>query len=157
MMAWVSPSRTVRSTPRRISRWVPAPSAPPTEPALPSTLTCRSRISRVATLELLVSGQRDVDVVAFDLDGVDRHRLGGRQPGGLAGTQVEARPVQPALHRVVVDLAFGQRDLGVRAHVPQGEDLAAGAGHGDGLARDLNPEDAFGRQLGQRAGPGVDG
>src|SRR5439155_14495277 len=44
MMACVSPCFTVRSTPRRISRM---PSAPP------STLTCRSLISSVATSLLL--------------------------------------------------------------------------------------------------------
>ena len=63
------------------------------------------------------SVERDVDVAVVDLDGVGRDRLGGRQAGGLAGAQVEARAVQPALERAAVDLALGERDLGVRAHV----------------------------------------
>src|SRR5262249_54307909 len=105
MIACVSPERTARSTPRRISRLVPDVS---------STPTWRSRISRmcsVAIYSFLLVWQRDVHVVAVRLHRVDRHRLGGRRPGGLAGGEIEAGPVQPALHRVVVDVALGQRDL----------------------------------------------
>src|SRR5215831_11250743 len=123
MIAWVWPADTVRSTPRRISRASPAPSV---------TLTCRSWIARVAMKLSPVSAQpdlvagpalteRDVDVVALDLHPVGGHRLGGRRAGGLAAAQVEAGPVQVALHRAVVDVAFGQRHLLVRAHVVQGE------------------------------------
>src|SRR5512135_3747376 len=110
MIACVSPALTSRSTPRRISRWVPAAS---------STLTCRSRISRVAMSKVsryflqCERGlrERDVDVVALGLHRVDRHRHGGRGAGRLAGPDVEAGPVQPALQGVVVYLALGQRDL----------------------------------------------
>src|SRR4051794_12481507 len=98
MIAWVSPERTVRSTPRRISL---ASSPSP-------TVTCRSRISSTDTLLLAPSVARrereaavgfgvDVHVLSLHADGVDGDRLGGRQVGGLAGAQVEARPVQPAL------------------------------------------------------------
>src|SRR5262245_53356377 len=128
MIAWVWPADTVRSTPRRISRASPAPSV---------TLTCRSWISRVAMkvspvigsagrLVLVagpgvISAERDVDLVALDLHPVGGHGLGGRRAGGLAGAQVEAGPVQVALHRVVVDVALRQRHFLVRAHVVQGE------------------------------------
>ena len=61
--------------------------------------------------------------------------------------------MQPALHRGVVNLAFGQWHLGVRAHVAQGEDLAVGARHGDGLAVHLDADDALGGQFRQRADP----
>src|SRR5215475_667443 len=100
MIAWVCPDATVRSTPRRISRCLPSASA---------TLTCRSRISRVAIAVLswsLLAGrtggrQRDVHVVAIDLHRIHGHRLDGGRPGRIAGAQVEARPVQPALHYVI--------------------------------------------------------
>src|SRR5918911_1543679 len=117
MMACVSPDRTVRSTPRRIS-FVPCST---------STLTCRSRISRVAMRSVLLAGddvgsgqgRRQVgeDGVALDGGPVDGDRLGGGQPGGPAGAQVEARAVQPALDRAVLDVTLGERDLGVRAGV----------------------------------------
>src|ERR1700748_876368 len=111
MIAWVSPALTSRSTPRRISRWAPFAS---------STFTCRSRISRVAISQFSNgvalssgfferSGESDVHVAVLGLDRVARHRLGGRRPGGIAGPHVETGPVQPALDRVVVHLALGQR------------------------------------------------
>src|SRR5438034_11021813 len=142
MIAWVWPADTVRSTPRRISRASPAPSI---------TLTCRSWISRVAMnifscissagrLDLVAGPERDEDVVALDLHPVGGHRLGGRRPGGLAGPQVEAGPVQVTLHRVVVDIAFGQRYFLVRAHVVQGEHLAAGADHRHRHVADVHPD-----------------
>src|SRR5579859_2008209 len=115
MMAWICPADTVRSTPRRISL-LPSPSSPGVGSA---TLTCRSRISRVAMSSLLIidsasragAAERDVHVAVVDFHRVDGHGLGGRRPGRAAGAQVETRPVQPAFHRVVVDLALGQRDL----------------------------------------------
>src|SRR5215470_933994 len=122
MIAWVCPADTVRSTPRRISRLPSRPSGPGVGSA---TLTCRSRISRVAMVLslLIVSAGRegDVDVAVLDLHRIDGHGLGGGGPGRVAGAQVETRPVQPAFHRVVVDLALGKRDLLVRAHVVQRE------------------------------------
>src|SRR4029453_826917 len=103
MIAWVSPDRTVRSTPRRISL---ASSPSP-------TVTCRSRISRTDTLllalscfgsvgrtqggEAVIDGDIDVHVLPLHADRVDGHRIGGRQVGGFAGAQGEGRPVQPAL------------------------------------------------------------
>src|SRR6516165_9587591 len=157
MIAWVCPADTVRSTPRRISRLPSRPSGPGAGSA---TLTCRSRISRVAITSLLIVGcgragaaERDVDVAVLDLHRVDGHGLGGGGPGRAAGAQVETRPVQPAFHRVVVDLALGQRDLLVRAHVVEREHLAADAHHGDRHAVDLHPEGALVGHVGQRAGP----
>src|SRR5918997_1384888 len=98
MIAWVSPGRIVSVTPLRISLG----------PSSVSTLTWRSRISRVLMWLLfslrrfccgprsgggVVEGVLDVDkqVVAVHLDGVDGHRLEGRQRRGLAGAQVERR------------------------------------------------------------------
>src|SRR3954453_9590852 len=135
MIAWVSPSLVVRSTPLRISL-VPVPSVPV------STVTCRSRISSVAIVSFLfsqmssyvgsrpagrpVDGRRmaggsagpaahrgvdvDEDVVADHLDRVDGHRLGRRGPARLAGAQVEAGPVQPALDLAALHLPLGERD-----------------------------------------------
>src|SRR4051794_35550435 len=111
MIAWVSPWRTVRSTPRRISL----------VPCSVSTLTCRSRISRVDMCGgtpsmgwvLQRRGDVDQDVVTVDGHRVDRHRADRRQAGRFAGAQVEPRPVQPALDRALLDLALGERDVGV--------------------------------------------
>src|SRR3954447_8462019 len=135
MIAWVSPERTVRSTPRRISL---ASSPCP-------TVTCRSRISRTDTLSWSSAVGRDregavglgvdVHVLSLHADRVDGDRLGGRQVGRLAGAQVEARPVQPALDGrgalELLDVALGERHLGVRAHVLDGVDLALEPDDGD--------------------------
>src|ERR671921_1134622 len=125
MIAWVSPDRTVRSTPRRISL-ASAPSP---------TVTCRSWISRTDNSSCSSVGGRarktvvgccvclsvDVHVLPLHADRVDGHRLGGRQVAGLAAAQVEARPVQPALDGrgavELLDVALGEWDLGVRAEV----------------------------------------
>src|SRR3954462_6327871 len=135
MIAGVSPERTVRSTPRRISL---ASSPSP-------TVTCRSRISRTDnSSNSSVAGRDgkgavglgvDVHVLPLHADRVDGNRLGGRQVGGLAGAQVEARPVQPALDGrgalELLDVAFRQRDLGVRAEVLDRVDVALEADDGD--------------------------
>src|SRR3989442_13313907 len=107
MMAWVSPCFTVRSTPRRISRG----------PLSASTETCRSWISSVAMGASGLLGDGDENVVPFDLDGVYGDRLGGGQPGRLAGAQVETGAVQPALDLAVLHLALGEGDVRVRADV----------------------------------------
>src|SRR5207247_1278529 len=69
---------------------------------------------------------------------VHGYGLGGRQAGRLAGAQVEARAVQPALDRVALDLALGQRDVGVRADVADRVDVAAGVHHAHRLAGDVD-------------------
>src|SRR3712207_2271246 len=93
MIACVSPERTVRSTPRRISL---ASSPSP-------TVTCRSRISRTDNFFSSAAGREreaavvlgvDEHVLPLHADRIDVDRLGGRQVGGLAGAQVEAGPVQ---------------------------------------------------------------
>src|SRR5699024_5820726 len=103
MMAWVSPELMVRSTPRRISF----------SPVSVSTVTCRSRISRVviwlSPREGSV-GQGDEHVLALDLHGVYGNGLGGRQAGGLAGVHIEARAVQPALDGLAVQVSLGEGD-----------------------------------------------
>src|SRR4051794_6450078 len=161
MIAWVSPERTVRSTPRRISL---ASSPSP-------TVTCRSRISRTDTSLLSCSGSvssthggeavvdRDIDVHVLSLhaDRVDGHRLGGRQVGGFAGAQVEARPVQPALDGrgalELLDVTFGERDLGVRALVLDRVDVALEADDGDVDVGELDPQGARLLDVRQRADP----
>src|SRR3954453_283262 len=128
MMACVWPCFTVRSTPLRIS--FVALSA--------STVTRRSRISSVAmgVSGLLVEG--DEHVVPFDLYGVygDGARRG--KAGRLAGAQVEAGAVQPALDLAVLHLALGQRDVRVRADVVHREHLALGAHQRDRYAVELD-------------------
>src|SRR4029453_11339848 len=99
MIAWVSPSLMVSVTPLRISL---APSSVSTE-------TRRSLMSSVLICMSLSSGEKvwsarvyaveghagvDVDLVVAHLDREHGDRLGGRQPGGLAGAQVETRAVQ---------------------------------------------------------------
>src|SRR6476661_7860850 len=98
MIACVSPARTVRSTPRRISF----------RPPSVSTETCRSRISRMdmMVLQFSRSGDGHEDVVAFDGHGVDGDRPGGRWAARQASAQIEAGTVQPALERAAVDLAL---------------------------------------------------
>src|SRR6185503_9862153 len=107
MMACVSPCFTVRSTPLRIS--FVALSA--------STVTCRSRISSVAMGASGLLGEGDEHVVPFDLYGVNGDGARRGKGVGLSGTEVEARAVQPALDVAVVDLALGERHVGVGADV----------------------------------------
>ncbi len=89
----------------------------------------RAHGCRCLTKSVAVHRVDDVDehVVAVDLDRIHGDGLGGRQAGGLPGAQVEARAVLPALDLAVVDLAFGQRDLFVRAGVADCVDLAVHA------------------------------
>src|SRR3954471_19900186 len=156
MIAWVSPERTVRSTPRRISL-VSSPSP---------TVTCRSRISRTDNFSLLAVGRDgetavalgvDQHVISLHADRVDGDRLGGRQVGGLAGAQVEARPVQPALDGggalELLDVALGERHLGVRAQVLDGVDLTLEADDGDVDVGELDPERTGLLDVGERADP----
>src|SRR4051794_28791844 len=119
MIACVWPPSMVRSTPLRISLG----------PSSVSTVTCRSRMSSVAMVcvsllsrSVVVERGVEVDehVVALDPHGVDGDRLGGRRPGRLAGAQVEAGPVQPALDLAALDVALRQRDRRVGALVVDG-------------------------------------
>src|SRR5207253_198293 len=85
--ACVSPWRTIRSIPRRIS--------------LPSTVACRSSISSIAGAVPFVSliSHLDQDVVVLDLHVEHRHSRDGRERAGLAGLQVEGGAVLRALDR----------------------------------------------------------
>src|SRR3954463_5175230 len=158
MIAWVSPERTVRSTPRRISL-TSSPSP---------TVTCRSRISRTDTLLLAPSAAGrdgegavalgvDEHVLPLHADRVDGHRLGGRQVGGFAGAQGEARPVQSALDGggalELLDVALGERHLGVRAEVLDRVDLALEADDGDVDVVQLHPQRAGLGDVAQGADP----
>src|SRR5258708_18896533 len=117
MAGWACPAAAVRSTPRRISRL---------SPAWALTVTGRWRISRVDMSLLLTGGDGHVNVLAVNPHRVGVEGLGGRRAGRLAGPQVEAGAVQPALERVVVDLAFGKRDLLVRAELVERVHIALG-------------------------------
>src|SRR3569833_1161955 len=169
MIAWVSPPRTVRSTPRRISL-TSSPSP---------TVTCRSRISRTLPTGRPVAcgaevgvvtgvsrssvggrGEGGVDVhenvVALHPDRVDGNRLGGREVGGLGGAQVEAGAVQGARDGgcalELLDLAVAQRDLGVGADVLDGEELAVEVDDRDVDVGQLDPQ----RPVLGHLGPGTD-
>src|SRR4051794_5490094 len=141
MMACVSPCFTVRSTPFRISR----------APFSASTETCRSWISSVAMGASGLLGDGDEHVVADDLYGVYGNGPRGGQAGRLAGAQVEAGAVQPALDLAVLDLALGEGDVRVRADVVDREHLAGRAHHGDRGAVEFDPPGRVVLQLGHRA------
>src|SRR5690625_526316 len=121
MIAWVSPLLRVRSTPRRICLG---------SPSGVSTLTCRSRISRVDMCVCSFLSQwsgswvRRVDVhqdvVSLDGDWIGGDRPGGGQAGGGAGVKVEHGAVQPALQRGALHLSLGQGDLSVGTDVVDG-------------------------------------
>src|SRR5829696_693579 len=142
MMACVSPCFTVRSTPLRIS--FVALSA--------STVTCRSRISSVAMGVSGLLGDGDENVVPFDLYGVygDGARRG--EAGRLAGAEVEAGTVQPALDLAVLHLALGERDVRVRADVVDREHLPLGTDDRDRRAVEFHPLGGVLVQLAQPAG-----
>src|SRR5260221_6471745 len=144
MIAWVCPAATVRSTRRRISRLSQAWSL---------TLTCRSRISRVDMSLLLTGGDGHVNVLAVNPHRVGVEGPGGRRAGRLAGPQVEARAVQPALERVVVDLALGERDLLVGAELVERVHLAVGPDDHERRAVQFDPAGARVAYLIERAGP----
>src|SRR6478752_10441103 len=150
MIAWVSPLLMVRSTPLRIS--LRSPSA--------STVTWRLRISRVLMRSgLLLDGVVDVDVdgVAVDLHGVHGDRLGRGKAERLAGLQLELRAVQPAVDDAVEDVALGERDLGVRAHVVDREDLVVAPDDRDRDVADADRQGVGVRDVGQGAGAHVAG
>src|SRR5215218_2551657 len=133
MMAWVSPVRTVRLTPFRISL----------VPCSVSMLTCRSLISRVDmclvllcpvpcgaerfVLEVSKVGFRQVrlagvgsfgagedvadihvNVVALNGYRENRHRIVGRQLERLSAAEIELGAVAPAFDRAAFNLAVGQ-------------------------------------------------
>src|SRR5215469_2974217 len=144
MIACVCPDEMVRFTPRRTSRLSPAASV---------TLTRRSRISRVDISVVSWILELDEDVAALDLDWVGGYGFGGRRPGRLAGPHVETRSMQPALHRLVVDLALREGYFFVRADVVERVDLAFGTHDSDRHPGHLDAKRAFVRQVSQRTGP----
>src|SRR5688500_14922571 len=119
MTAWTSPLRMTRSTPLRISR--------------PCTDTCRSSMRRVwLGLSLTVDHQSQLAVV--DDDVVDRRRPRRRKGQCFARLEAEHGAVLPALDRALVgvDLAFGERVVGVCAGVADGIEIVVDAHDGDG-------------------------
>src|SRR6476620_7711326 len=107
--AWISPWRTVRSIPRRIS--------------LPSTVACSPRTSSVvgsvAGVSFVISSSHlDPHIVFGHGHRVAGDRFDRRQPEGLAGVHIEQRTVFWALDRALlrVDLALVEEEVLVRAH-----------------------------------------
>src|SRR6186997_1679416 len=141
--ACVSPWRTTRSMPRRIS--------------LPSTVAWRSLTSNVAAVSLpfsLISLHLDQDIVAVGRDGEHLDRLGRRQGAWFAGVQVEGRTMLRAFDRleVDVDLAFVQVVLRVAAdRVDRAESLVAEVHHRDQALADGEPSRFTVSHLGGRA------
>ena len=89
------------------------------------------------------------------LDGEGRDGLGGGQTGGLAGAQVEAGAVQPALDGAVVPdlhLALAQRDGGVAAEVLRPRRPRPVAGDRDVVAPEGHAERLVERHLVEGAG-----
>src|ERR1700712_1325356 len=156
MTAWVSPSRMVRSTPRRICF----------VPWSVSTLTWRSAMESVDMLKVLylvappsggqfLGGDRggvDEHVAALDHDPEDGHRLVGRQGERASARQGELRAVRPALQRLVLDEALGERDVAVGAGVADGVDGAVRVLHdGDGRPGDVDAEGGVDLEVVDRA------
>src|SRR2546427_823498 len=138
MMAWISPGRTLRLTPRRIS--------------LPSTVAWRSSTSRIGSAishhsfgTENMSGNRyrpsHVDVVALDLHLVGGHGLGGRQTAHGTGAHRELRPVLGAFHLVALEPALVQLDVLVAADVVDCQEFALDVPEAHGLLADHHPRD----------------
>src|SRR5258706_4524253 len=71
------------------------------------------------------SAQLHEDVVALELDRVDRDVLRHRCAQRLAGLDLEAPGVQRTLDDAVLEIAVGQAGIGVRADVVGRQHLAA--------------------------------
>ena len=89
-----------------------------------------------------------------DPHGVHRDGLGGRRPARLAGAQVEARAVQPALDLAALDVALGERDGGVRALVVDGVPVVAVAYDGQVRAVHVDGDRRTGGHVGDGTGAG---
>ena len=120
MIAWVSPVRMVRSTPLRIGV---VPGVGLDRDVQVADL--EDRHVRLPYFTILVTvGSMSTSSPSI-VDDVDGDRLVGGEVEGLAGAQRERRAVRPALQRVALDEALGQRDVAVRAGVADRVDLAA--------------------------------
>src|SRR5437870_3774498 len=135
MMAWISPGRILRSTPRRIS--------------LPSTVAWRSSISRIGSVIDAHTpsalrgggGAAHVDIAAFDLGLVGGHGPGGRQPAHRPRPHGEPRPVLGALHLFALEPPLVQLDVLVAADVVDGEELTVHVAQAHRLIVDLDAGD----------------
>src|SRR6476659_2025514 len=135
--AWISPWRTVRSIPRRIS--------------LPSTVACSPRTSRVAGVAFVISSSHlDPHVVVVHGYRVAGDRLDRRQPEGPAGIHVEQRPVFRTLDRALVriHLPLVEEEVLVGAHrVERPEPVVAEVDHGNLSAVDREAAGLAGRHV----------
>src|SRR3954447_22101736 len=102
--AWISPWRTVRSMPRKIS--------------LPSTVACSPRTSSVAGVAFVISSShRDPHVVVGYGHRERVHRLDRRQPHRLPGGQGAQRTVRLGVDRALlgIDVPLVEEEVLVRA------------------------------------------
>src|SRR4051794_6687520 len=96
-------------------------------------------------------GDIDEDVFALDLHRVDGDGLRRGRSAGLAGAEVEPRPVQPALDLAALDVALGQRNGGVRALVVDGVPVLAAVHDGHPGSVDVDRQRLTGRHVGDAA------
>src|SRR5437016_5890436 len=75
--------------------------------------------------------ERDVDVVAAQLDAMGRHGLEGGEGERLAGPDVEPRPVTRAPDHRALELAFGQGAPVVGADIVDGVEASVDVEDGD--------------------------
>ena len=150
MIAWVSPAFTVRSTPRRISR---------RRRRSVSTVTCRSRISRVAIrLALYVFRVRRRRGRRRRRSSRGRRARAGWRAGRSAGRCAGRSASRAASTRCVWSSTSpsDSGDVGVRADVVDRVDLAVAAHDRDRHAVDDRPATAVPSATSRdRAGPDV--
>src|SRR3972149_5538105 len=91
----------------------------------------------------------EVDVAVFDADIVGKDGSGGGAAERDAGGEVEAGAVVRAGHRHAFDDAVGERPVGVRATVGDGEDAGLGVEEGDLLALVVDGPGGAGREVGE--------
>src|SRR5690606_28764673 len=77
---------------------------------------------------------------AFDLDVVDRNRLGSRQGERFAGSEIESAPVSRAFHLGAEHFAFRERGFRVTAAVTDGIDVVADPKQGDAVLADVDAQ-----------------
>src|SRR5579883_2188601 len=82
--------------------------------------------------------QRNVNVLAANLDGMGGHRLDGRHAERAAGPDIEARSVARTFDLAAGEHSLGQRPTIVRAHVVDGVEPTRAMEDGDGATVHLD-------------------